>query len=576
MAKAAVQIHSFIGGKLDRLLGGRRDIKAYYSGALDMVNVVPLQLGGFSTRPGLTRITELPAAASGCRLAKFEKSTEATYLLAFVDSEVRIFHDGAQVATVATPWTAAMLAALDWTQSEDTMILVHPDTEYRKLVRQGDHATWALSILTIASIPTHDFGSGAEPVWSATRGWPCSVALHQGRLFFGGSKSLSTWSWGSRSGNFFDFGETAPPTGPLDDDAVSAALDSDAVNGIRQVFGTDDLFYFSSGGPWVVSSSEQPISPDSYLPRQYARVPAASVRPQVVNGNVVYVTSSEDGAHASVFELAWDEGRQAYYAQDLALRCPSLMRGPIDMAVRDTGDADAAPTVLVVNASDGTVAVLTPNRFENVTAWSELVTAGAVLKVCVVGNTAHFLVRRRIEGADRYFIERLDPAAHTDCAVFLTAETAQSVWTGLDHLEGRLVDIIADGHVVQAQMVSDGQITLTEAASTVEIGLPWIWKVTPMPIEAQLTDGTVIGHRFRPLSVAVQVVDTAALFVNGKLQEFRRFGSARFDEALPLFTGVHTLRLLGWHKGGTAPVTLSGEGRHKAIVLAITIEVAGG
>lgn len=575
MAKALAQVHSFTAGKLDRLLAGRRDLKAYYSGALEMANVVPLQLGGFATRPGLRKVVEIPEAAAGARLARFEKSTEAVYLHVFLDQANKVIHGDAVVATIATPWSAAQLAALDWTQSLDTMILVHPDVEYRKLVRGGDHVTWTPSVLSIANIPTHDFGAGAEAVWSATRGWPRSVTLHQGRLVIGGSRDLPNFTWGSKSGSFFDFGETAPPTGPLDDDAVSAALDADQVNAVRQVFGTDDLFLFASGGPWVVASADEPITPNTFLPLQYARVPAAAVRPQVVNGNVVYVSSGDDGAHASLFELAWDEAKQSYYAQDLALRCPSLMRSPSAVAVRDTGDQDAAPSVMVVNGQDGTAAVLTPNRFESVTAWSEFRTNGQFLDCCVVGNTAYFLVKRTLDGVHRYFIERLDPALHTDCAVTATAATPQNVWTGLDHLDGMEVEIIADGHVQQPQTVAAGQIVLAEPASTVEIGLGWEWQVTPMPIEAQLSDGTLIGHRYRPLSVSVQLVDTAALSINGKLQEFRRFGTATFDAALPLYSGVHKTRLLGWKKGGEAAVTLSGKGRHKATVLAVTIEVAG-
>ncbi|HSV30009.1 MAG TPA: hypothetical protein VLL76_10635, partial [Candidatus Omnitrophota bacterium] len=157
MAKALAQVHSFTSGKLDRLLAGRRDLKAFYSGALEMRNVVPLQLGGFSTRPGLRRVAEIPEAAAGARLARFEQSTEAVYLLVLLHQAVKVFHEDVVVATPPAPWTAAQLPDLDWTQSLDTMILVHPDLEYRKLVRQGNHATWAFSTLALTNIPTHKF-----------------------------------------------------------------------------------------------------------------------------------------------------------------------------------------------------------------------------------------------------------------------------------------------------------------------------------------------------------------------------------------------------------------------------------
>jgi hypothetical protein len=45
--------------------------------------------------------------------------------------------------------------------------------------------------------------TGYEDVWSATKGWPRSVTFHQGRLFFGGSKSRPSTIWGSKVAFYF-------------------------------------------------------------------------------------------------------------------------------------------------------------------------------------------------------------------------------------------------------------------------------------------------------------------------------------------------------------------------------------
>ena len=42
--------------------------------------------------------------------------------------------------------------------------------------------------------------SGYEDVWSSTKGWPRTATFHQGRLYFGGSKSRPSTVWGSIAG----------------------------------------------------------------------------------------------------------------------------------------------------------------------------------------------------------------------------------------------------------------------------------------------------------------------------------------------------------------------------------------
>jgi len=59
--------------------------------------------------------------------------------------------------------------------------------------------------------------------------------------------------------------------------------------------------------------------------------------------------------------------------------------------------------------------------------------------------------------------------------------------TGLDHLEGETVYVLADGVVFDSEVVSNGAITLssggvTTTASTVQIGLPYEVHLETMPL----------------------------------------------------------------------------------------------
>jgi len=66
--------------------------------------------------------------------------------------------------------------------------------------------------------------------------------------------------------------------------------------------------------------------------------------------------------------------------------------------------------------------------------------------------------------------------------------TAATTFSGLDHLEGETVAVLADGACVGTHTVTNGSITLTNSASRVIVGLPFRYKLKPMRID--FTTGT--------------------------------------------------------------------------------------
>src|SRR5690606_37259389 len=102
---------------------------------------------------------------------------------------------------------------------------------------------------------------------------------------------------------------------------------------------------------------------------------------------------------------------------------------------------------------------------EAVAAWTLHETDGAVLSVAVVGEDVYLLVDR----GGGHAIEMFDPALHLDCALTGTAESPAVTWSGLDHLEGRTVSVVADGIVRADQTVAGGAVTLEQGATAVQI-----------------------------------------------------------------------------------------------------------
>lgn len=132
---------NFTAGEVSRDLLGRGDLRAYDNGALKLQNVFINPTGGVSRRAGLNYID---TAAGPGRLIAFEFNTEQTYLLVVTDEQIDIYAGGVIDDTITSPWTDAQIGQLAWTQSADTLLLVHPDVPPKTLTRNSD-GSWTLA-----------------------------------------------------------------------------------------------------------------------------------------------------------------------------------------------------------------------------------------------------------------------------------------------------------------------------------------------------------------------------------------------------------------------------------------------
>lgn len=597
---------SFTAGEISPRLLGRGDLRAYENGAARLRNVFIHSTGGVSRRPGLRYVD---TARGDGRLVAFEFNTEQVYLLVFTNQFVDVYRDGALVASFATPWTEAQIAEIVWVQSADTLLVVHPEVPPKKITRTSD-SDWTVSDWTFVEDsgrifqPHHKFagdavtmtpsattatitltasadvfvaghqgtrfriqdketeitavtsptvaqatvketlvGTAASKDWeeqsfSAVRGWPASVSFHQDRMVIGGSRDLPNRLWLSKSADLFNFdlGEG------LDDEAIEFAILSDQVNAIRAVFSGRHLQVFTSGAEWMVTGD--PLTPGNVQLRRQTRVGSPTDRtvpPRDVDGATLFVPRNGP----ELREFLFTDVEQAYQATDLATLAQHLIEAPVDQ------DFDTSRRLFFVVMENGRLATVTIFRSEQVTAWSLQETAGSFRSVAVVGDTPHFLITRT-GGA---FIEVLDDDLFVDSGLIGSDAMPQSTWTGLDHLEGKTVAIVADGAQRADGVVSGGTVTLDEPANEVRIGLAYTHAVEPLPPAIQTAQGGSQGGRVRPVAITLRLQDTAVLRLDtgrGFIDvPFKGFGDAVLDSPPLPFTGDKTVRALGWRKDGT-------------------------
>lgn len=155
MAELRVYQPSFTAGELSPALAARVDLQKYGSGLATAINLFIHPHGGVSNRAGLQFIREVKDSADPARLVKFQFNTEQTYVLEFGDLYFRVFKDGGIVLSggspyeVVTPYAAADVGDLVFTQEADVMYVTHVGYPVYKIGRLADD-NWTLTAVTFA------------------------------------------------------------------------------------------------------------------------------------------------------------------------------------------------------------------------------------------------------------------------------------------------------------------------------------------------------------------------------------------------------------------------------------------
>jgi len=158
------------------------------------------------------------------------------------------------------------------------------------------------------------------------------------------------------------------------------------------------------------------------------------------------------------------------------------------------------------------------------------------------------IIQRWINGAVRRYVEYFTPFDfNEDLTAFHYLDSGLSyvggdttTLSGLDHLEGEVVDIIGEGSTQTSKTVSSGAITLATATEQAKVGLLYSSDLQTMRLDEGYTETTQTKTtRIYDLSVRFQNTVGASVGPNAATLtaiDFRASGSA-MNLPIPLFTG---------------------------------------
>lgn len=408
--------------------------------------------------------------------------------------------------------------------------------------------------------------TGYEDTFSGSRGYPRTATFHQGRLYFGGSKSRPSTIFASRVDSFFDFN----PGEGLDDDAFVATLDTNQLNTITDVLSANYLQIFTTGGEFFAPQDfSDPLTPSNFIAKiQSSHGSKENIRVQNITGSTIYVQRQGKALN----EFIYDRGGDGYLTSQISLLSSHLLSTPVDMSIRRATSTDEGDRLVVVN-NDGSAAVYTLLKDQNIVAATQFTTDGDFLNVATVVSDQYVAVKRTINSVNKYYIELFDEAFTLDSGVSGGAASSHSS----GHLNQKTVKVIGDG-VMQADVTAGASaITFASATSTsYQAGLDYTVTIKTLPIEPAVQGyASLRGFKKRVLEVNAFLNETQNLTINGNTIPIRAFGTDNLDVAVPEFTGTKTLHgILGFSL--TGQITIGQSAPLKLHLLGMDYKVSTG
>jgi hypothetical protein len=430
-------------------------------------------------------------------------------------------------------------------------------TGHAKITAVGSTTSVSATVQTDRPFP----GTSAYTDWALghfyTNNWPSCVTFYEQRLVWAGAPQSPQTMAFSVSG---DYPNHLADTG--DGDAMVYTIATDQVNNILWMNPGTVLAVGTAGGEFVVSagSDNDALTPTNVrVVRQttYGSAPIKSLR---VSNVVLFVQRAQRKLREFVYRFESD----SYNAPDLTLLSDHITRtGIVDMDYQQEPDS-----IVWCVLTDGTLVGMTYQRDQQVTGWHRHTLAGVsdandtpamVESIATIPGTGAdgagrdevwLSVKRYVDGATVRHIEvltaGLEPSSAQENAFYIDSGltydgTPTAVITGLDHLEGQVVDILADGAVHPSRTVSSGSVTLQRQASVVHAGLGYLSRLVTLNIEAGSADGTAQSKTKRISEVSIRLYRSLGLKVGAEDGPFDtvffRSSADDMDGPPALFTG---------------------------------------
>jgi hypothetical protein len=409
------------------------------------------------------------------------------------------------------------------------------------LVVYIDANTFSLTTLAGVAVDTSAYGAYTSGGTAKRETFPRAVAFYEGCVYFAGSDDNPNRGWRSRGPD---------TTGATRYDDFTTGTDADhaiifnAANGSGQISWLAGLRGFlalgTEGGVLGLDgNTDAAITPTNFRIRPIDPVAVQGDIMPVINGqSIFYMQRGSRTLRSFDYDLVSDN----YKSTDRQFLAPHLTVGGITQLAIQRWKTD----LLWAVRADGVLLCLTVKPKEDVSGWHRHSIGGTDARVlsiavepqstgydrlyAVVERTINSITTTHIEylndpyegvRKDDYFTggsdEDGDTSTYLDAlysaqqdSVYLDSAltydgSATDTVTGLWHLEGETVAVVADGSIHADVVVTNGAITLAREASVIHVGYKYRGIMIPLNliVAGQVQNSIAFGKNISMISLVV-------------------------------------------------------------------------
>lgn len=381
---------------------------------------------------------------------------------------------------------------------------------------------------------------------------PAAIGLYEQRRVAGGSNSKPDTSFFSQTGGRNNMSVSSPVQAT---DAITAQLTAQEKNRIEHYISLNDLLVLTSGQEWLVNSGDNVgFAPDTIRQKPQSQWGAGSQRPVIVGSTVLFVENNGRVVRSLGFSLDID----GYTGNDMSVLASHLFEHE---GIASTAYARGPSPLYAALREDGLVAVLTFKQEQQVIAWALWDTpggedesvAGLQPSALEKDETLYFIVRRKRNGADVRYIEKLHSR------IFRDVEDAFFVDSGVTRDDPKEIENVTAANPAVVTVIAHG------FANGTEIDISGItWASTEDAFGNEVQPDQLNSRRYR---VASATTDTFQLedVETGTIVDGSGF-AAFVDDGIVRAT-FSTVPFL-WHLEGKTVVALADGNVVKNLVVA--------
>lgn len=427
--------------------------------------------------------------------------------------------------------------------------------------------TYVITVIDVDSFSLNNTDSSAYTTYTSggtatrTNNKPATVAYYQQRRVFANTNEEPQTVFTTQTGVYDSLRSSIPARA---DDAVTFTIKGRQVNEIRHAIDVDGLVLLTSGAEWrVTEGQDQVLTPSTVGARIQSYYGTSWVPPQIVGDTVIFIQEKGSRVRDIKYEFVDDK----YSGNDLSIMAEHLFEG---YEIEEMTFSQEPYSIVWMVRNDGKVLAMTYQREHQVGGWHQHDFGGVVESITSISegqrDALYMVVKRTIDGSTVRCVERMEQRYTSAPADVWCVDSglqydgaAATVISGLDHLEGEAVSVVADGNEVKNLTVASGAITLPRAASKVTVGLAYTPAIELLDIDLSSTNETLKGKEVSVSRVILEVEKSRGGWVGpkkddgstGTMLEIKpRFDTDNYD-AIALKTFKQEIYIEPqWSKGG--------------------------